>query len=274
MLPVRRPSLRILCPLWLIPFALGCAAPVSAPVQTRDRGQPAEAGYAAGETPAAPQRVPDRHIVQQGDTLYSIAWRYGADYRDVARWNGIRDPFLIIPGQALRLSPPAERVVSAPRPSVEPKARTPATTPEREPEPESRVNVPVTPADPRSMIIRWRWPTKGRVIRSDTPTARNGIDISGHRGQSIAAAAAGSVVYSGSGLLGYGRLIIVKHSDTYLSAYAHNDTLLVKEGDRVSSGQTIATMGIGSDGTPVLHFEIRKDGKPVNPLGRLPRAPF
>jgi len=265
MLSEQRLHLRILCRLLLIALAGGCAAPVSAPVQTRDReDRPAAAREAAGEAPAALQAVPGQHTVRKGDTLYSIAWRYGADYRDVARWNGIRDPFLIVPGQVLRLSPPAGRTAT-------PTAR--AEVPDRVPAAAvPRTETPVSPVDAGSNIIRWQWPAKGKVIRSDTPTARNGIDISGRRGQSITTAAPGSVVYSGSGLLGYGQLIIVKHSDTYLSAYAHNDTLLVKEGDRVSAGQQIATMGIGGDGTAVLHFEIRKDGKPVNPLERLPKV--
>jgi lipoprotein NlpD len=110
-------------------------------------------------------------------------------------------------------------------------------------------------------------------MRSDSPTSRKGVDIVGEKGQPVKAAAAGAVVYSGSGLLGYGRLIIVKHSDTFLSAYAYNEQLLVAEGDQVSAGQQIATMGTDNDGRSVLHFEIRKDGKPVNPLDHLPPEP-
>ena len=121
--------------------------------------------------------------------------------------------------------------------------------------------------------IDWQWPTSGRVIKSDSPTARKGLEIAGSQGQAVNAAAAGSVVYSGSGLLGYGRLIILKHSDTFLSAYAYNERLLVAEGDQVATGQQIATMGLDNSGQPVLHFEIRKDGRPVNPMEHLPRSP-
>ena len=121
-------------------------------------------------------------------------------------------------------------------------------------------------------VIDWQWPTSGRVIKSDSPTARKGLEIAGSQGQAVKAAAAGSVVYSGSGLLGYGRLIILKHSDTFLSAYAYNERLLVAEGDQVATGQQIATMGLDNSGQPVLHFEIRKDGRPVNPMEHLPRS--
>lgn len=213
------------------------------------------------------------HQVIRGDTLYSIAWRYGADYRDIARWNGIADPYLIVPGQRLRLVAPVAAPAPArpPRHSVaaphEPIAPA-ATAPRPEPEPTSRASVPVLAVG--NGPIRWQWPTSGRVVRSDTPTAKKGLDLSGTQGQAVNAAAAGAVVYSGSGLLGYGRLIILKHSDTFLSAYAYNERLLVAEGDRVAAGQQIATMGLGNNGQPVLHFEIRKDGKPVNPLDHLP----
>lgn len=262
------PPLRRWCRVLLVLVIGGCGAPVKAPVQTRDRERPPAV---EGETVPAPrtaaQLSADSYTVQKGDTVYSIAWRVGEDFRDVARWNGIQEPYLIIPGQVLHLRTPA----AAPSPASVPDAALPAPRP-----------TPITPtavqsaAPSRELIpsrIQWHWPTQGKLLRSDAPTSRNGIDISGRRGQSITAAAPGAVVYSGSGLLGYGRLIIVKHSDTFLSAYAHNDTLLVKEGERVSSGQQIATMGIGNGGKPILHFEIRKDGKPVNPLDHLPKPP-
>jgi lipoprotein NlpD len=118
--------------------------------------------------------------------------------------------------------------------------------------------------------IKWRWPAYGNLIRSNTPIAQKGLDISGDEGQDIMAAADGVVVYSGSGLLGYGKLIIIKHDDTYLSAYAHNQMIHVKEGDNVSAGQKIGTMGRGNRGEPLLHFEIRKDGKTVDPIRYLP----
>ena len=119
--------------------------------------------------------------------------------------------------------------------------------------------------------IKWLWPTQGKIVNSDTPISKNGIDIAGVRGQPINAAAPGQVVYSGSGLLGYGRLIIIKHNENYLSAYAHNDELLVKEGHQVTTGQNIALMGQTVNGRTLLHFEIRKNGQPVNPLSYLPK---
>ena len=264
----RRLRLCFVCTLLLSQFAGGCGAPVMAPVQTRDREQPP---VVAGEATPAPrtaiQANADSYLVQKGDTVYSIAWRVGEDFRDVARWNGIEDPYLIVPGQVLRLRAPAAAVPSMPEPAAASAAPAPA------PGSSAMVQATAPAGEVFPSYIQWHWPTRGTVLHSAAPTSRNGIDISGRRGQSITAAASGFVVYSGSGLLGYGRLIIVKHSDTFLSAYAHNDTLLVKEGERVSSGQQIATMGIGNGGKPVLHFEIRKDGKPVNPFDHLPKAP-
>jgi len=198
-------------------------------------------------------------VVARGETLYSIAFRYGRDYRDLARWNAIEEPYVIMPGQVIRLSAPSARTPG--RPPLPSSA--PATGGRAAPVP-----VPVPAAQGP---LRWRWPVSGRVLRSSSPTSKKGVDISGQQGQSIIAAAPGVVVYSGSGLLGYGRLIIIKHNDTFLSAYAYNDQLLVQEGDRIAEGQAIATMGLGSDGRPVLHFQIRKDGKPVNPLDYLPK---
>lgn len=231
----------------------GCATGGLAPVVSRDTGS------RSGTTADKVQAAAVKHVVVRGDTLYSIAFRYGQDYRDLARWNSIKEPYLIIPGQVIRLTPP-------------PAATPPRTTAKRAP-PAALVPQPppAAPAEARSMELQWRWPVSGRVLPSSSPTSKKGVDIAGRQGESIMAAAPGVVVYSGSGLLGYGRLIIIKHSDTYLSAYAYNERLLVQEGDRVADGQTIATMGLGNDGRPVLHFQIRKDGKPVNPLDYLPK---
>jgi lipoprotein NlpD len=118
--------------------------------------------------------------------------------------------------------------------------------------------------------IEWQWPAFGEIVMSNTPIAQKGLDVSGSEGQEIYAAADGIVVYSGSGLLGYGKLIIIKHNDKLLSAYAHNQAMQVKEGDSVNAGQKIATMGRDNKGQPLLHFEIRVDGSPVDPLQYLP----
>ncbi len=196
----------------------------------------------------------EQHIVRTGETLFTIAWRYGEDPRYLARWNKIGDGSLIYPGQVIRLTPPAEKrrvaATSAPRP---------VATPRLPP-------IPTQPAPP------WSWPVTGKVAVEfgDRPGTGTGILIDGSFGQSVKAAASGTVVYSGSGLIGYGELIIVKHNDTYLSAYGHNASLLVREGQRIKKGQKIATMGEGPGGKPRLHFEIRRNGKPVNPRQYLP----
>ena len=141
-----------------------------------------------------------------------------------------------------------------------------SVTPVTKPAPDIEDKTPVI-----SGPIKWMWPTQGKIVNSDTPISKNGIDIAGIKGQPVNAAAPGQVVYSGSGLLGYGRLIIIKHNENYLSAYAHNDTLLVEEGNQVTAGQNIALMGQTVNGRTLLHFEIRKNGQPVNPLSYLPK---
>jgi lipoprotein NlpD len=239
------------------------------------------------------------YSVRSGDTLYAIAFSYGLDHRQVARWNGISAPYIIYPGQDLRLSPPASSnrstgvQISTIKTPGKTKTRSqtttkPATSQAKPPTATSKpgavvdsstkkpqgksTSKPTTQpgsADPGA----WKWPTSGRVLRgyvSGNP-ARNGLDIAGKEGQSINATAAGSVVYSGNGLIGYGELIIIKHSDRMLSAYAHNKRRLVQEGEQVSAGQKIAEMGRNDQNEQLLHFEIRTRGKPVNPLEYLPK---
>ena len=201
------------------------------------------------EAPASP----DTHIVRRGETLFSISWRYGKDPSEVARWNRLGDGSLIYPGQVLRLSPPAR----AARPSAS-----------DSPKPPSRP-LPKLPAQPPPT---WGWPTGGAVNVGfgGKPGTGTGVLINGKAGQPIRAAASGRVVYAGSGLIGYGQLIILKHNDTYLSAYGYNKSLLVREGQAISKGQQIATMGEGPERKPRLHFEIRRNGKPVDPRQYLP----
>ena len=194
----------------------------------------------------------DQHIVRPGETLFSIAWRYGKDPADVARWNRLGDGSLIHPGQRLRLTPPSANPVA------------PAST-----KPPVRRPLPTIPTGPAP---EWSWPTKGRIEVGfgGKPGAGTGILIGGNAGQAVTAAAPGRVVYAGGGLIGYGQLIIVKHNDTYLSAYGYNASLLVKEGQTIRKGQRIATMGEGPERKPRLHFEIRRNGKPVDPRQLLP----
>jgi lipoprotein NlpD len=193
---------------------------------------------------------PDTHIVRTGETLYSIAFRYGKSPDDLSRWNRLGDGSLIYAGQVLRLTPPAGA-------SSQSKTRTTASRPPAKP-------LPKIPAQPSP---KWSWPTNGRidVEFGAKPGPGTGVLINGKTGQPVVAAASGRVVYAGSGLIGYGQLIILKHNDTFLSAYGYTSSLLVKEGQEVKKGQRIATMGEGPERKPRLHFEIRRNGKPVNP---------
>ena len=202
------------------------------------------------------QDTPQTHIVRRGETLFAICWRYGKDPADIAHWNRLGDGSLIYPGQVLRLTRPANSSGSTSS------RRAPAPTRDAKPLP----RIPAQPAP------QWRWPTVGRVDVGfgEQPGPGTGVLINGKSGQSIHAAAPGSVVYAGSGLIGYGKLIILKHNDTYLSAYGYGASLLVKEGDAIKQGQKIATMGEGPERKPRLHFEIRRNGQPVDPRPFLP----
>jgi lipoprotein NlpD len=239
-------------------------------------------------------------VVSRGDTLYGIAFRHGLDWREVARLNGIAPPYTIYPGQRLKLSAgtrpapatasrpatttrtaPATRepprpVASSPPPASQPPATRPAQPAATSPPAASTTPPPAStpPAAPAPAgALRWQWPADGQLISrfvAGDPT-RQGIDIAGNAGQPVLAAADGEVVYSGSGLVGYGELIIIKHSDSWLSAYGHNRRRLVNEGERVRGGQQIAEMGRSGASRDMLHFEIRRDGRPVDPLAHLPR---
>jgi lipoprotein NlpD len=214
------------------------------------------------------------YVIRRGDTLYSIAWNFGVDYRQLASWNRIPYPYTIYPGQRVRLSAPYARSVPPPRQTARPPVRggrkQEAATTHTEP-----AKVPLPKDDEATAVVKlhWQWPTKGRVTQSFSAKDQNrkGIEITGKLGQEVQAAEAGKVVYSGSGLIGYGKLIIIKHNGEYLSAYGHNRTLLVKEGAQVSRGMRIAEMGKDNNGGAVLHFEVRRNGTPVDPLALLPQ---
>ncbi len=191
------------------------------------------------------------YVVRPQDTLYSIAWRYGLDFRDLARWNNIGSDFHIAVGQALMLAPGRSRVLTPPR---------------RRPAPPSETATATATASSRPGVagLKWAWPTDR--YGAPRPVPGGGILLSGHLGQDIRAASAGRVVYTGSGIRGYGNLIIIKHGEHLLSAYAHNRESLVHEGQEVALGEVIGRMGEGAPDKPVLYFEIRRNGKPIDPL--------
>ena len=257
---------------------------------------------------ARPVAGPGQYVVQRGDTLYSIAFRNQIDYHDLADWNGIGRGYTIYPGRVLRLTPPggaalpppARETATAPIPLgpppqtgspppvalvQPPRAQTPPpmpTVPALPPDTAPRSAIPsaapvAQPADgdvsgPRFDSGRWEWPTRGKVIRGFAADGSSkGVDIAGDLGQIVVAAAGGRVVYSGSALKGYGELVIIKHDEQYLSAYGYNRRRLVEEGQQVLAGQPIAELGDGPEQKPLLHFEIRDRGKPVDPLPLLPR---
>jgi len=205
---------------------------------------------------------PGWYLVKPTDTIYSIAWRYGLDYRTLALWNGLGEPYQVSPGQQLILVQP-DKIPSASSAKTIVVEKTKSGKPV--------VVKSLTPEYNR--VIRWRWPTEGKVLNRFSTKAldRHGIDIAGEIGQPVYAVADGKVVYSGKGLADYGNLIIIKHNDMYLSAYAYNQARLVNEGMQIKRGAKIAKMGQGKNKVAILHFQIRKNGKPVDPLLYLPQ---
>ena len=285
----------------------GCADKPRAPIV--DRTRPA----GVQPKPAVKQSSPDygsdlqpgpAYWVKRGDTLYSIAFRLGMDYRELARINGITAPYTIHINQKLQTKAPPSKVARKPaaKPPVEKKPKPkpapkttitptpkPSAKPTPKPVPKSSVKVEKPPAaekkaspkpkvsEPISTagaglgpVSKWRWPTGGKVVRTYSSNVHKGVDITGKRGEAVRAVAGGVVVYAGTGVKGYGALLIIKHNEQYLSAYGHNDAILVREGQKISAGQHIANMGSTGTDTVKLHFEIRKNGKPIDPLKFLP----
>ena len=206
-----------------------------------------------------PRNKESEITVRRGDTLYSLAKENDVTVARLAYINGLKRPYIINPGQTLRLSgkPPVSSEVSNNAVAV--------TQPV--------VNVELPPAE-TNRSVKWQWPVKGKLLAHFNKSKNNakGIDIAGSEGEPVAASSDGMVVYSGNGLISYGNLVIIKHSQSYLSAYAHNKKLVVKEGETVKAGQKIAELGKTGAEKPKLHFEIRKNGKPVDPLRYLPRS--
>ena len=254
----------------------GCSSrPVPAPVVEVFQGTSAtqrQANHYHGKT----------YTVKKGDTLFSIAWISGNDYRDIAAINNIAPPYNIYPGQQLNLAAGVKKAVNlspAKTGQTSTKKRTdPVDPPNKQAYGESKkiVNKTADKALERtfpSRVKAWRWPASGKVINkfSAREHGNKGIDIAGNRGDKILAAADGKVVYTGSALRGFGKLVIIKHSESFLSAYAHNDEIFVKEQQWVSAGQRIASMGSSDADRVMLHFEVRYKGKSVDPLRYLPK---
>lgn len=291
--------------LFSIVVALGgCSVGTKAPVVSKEpnlwlSGKPQQR---AGAETNDVKEIPPFHIVSRGETLSLIAWRYGRDYREIAAWNGLRKPYIVYPSQRLKLSPSTgrvklalvakpERALLSARPKSREKSHKPSPSPTptqrsspapvkptmnaeaRPPQSLDRKPVPAEPAPAKQAKdgLQWQWPASGKVEAASSTRGTKGVNILGREGQTVKAAAPGEIVYSGSGLTGYGKLIIVKHDENYLSAYAHNYKLLRKEGDKVAAGQPIAEMGSTGAKQTMLHFEIRRSGKPVNPLDYLPK---
>ena len=256
-------DLWILLLLSLVLVASGCSHP-RAPVvdHSPNVGSNRGSGSVVGKPPRA-------YKVRKGDTLHSIAWRFGLDIHRLAEWNHLAPPYRIYVGQRLQLRPPREggATVSNAKPP-----RRSAGGRGQQPVDHDRGNSSIPPSRTQAnRKLHWRWPTKGHVIegfkRNDR--RRRGINIGGRWGQPVLAAEAGKVVYVGSDLIGYGKLIIIKHNNDYLSTYGYNRKILVKEGERVARGQRIAEMGEDARGRALLHFEIRYRGSPVDPLAML-----
>ncbi|GAA6136193.1 peptidoglycan DD-metalloendopeptidase family protein [Oceaniserpentilla sp. 4NH20-0058] len=215
----------------------------------------------------------DIHIVQKSETLFALAWRYGWDYKALASANKIAYPYTIYPGQKLNIRQDATPLATSHK-----SASKTLTKNKGSKNTQVKSAYKTSPQMPKPVVSnvnqQWHWPAQGKVIAkfSTKAPANKGIDIEGSLGESVFAAGAGSVVYAGSGLLGYGNLVIIKHDDQFLSAYAHNKKLLVKENQNVKAGQVIAEIGSSGTNKVKLHFEIRHKGKPVDPLRYLPKA--
>ena len=281
----------------LIGLVAGCSTTSrQAPIVERPVAHaPVRPAPARAEEPAK-QDERGMYTVRKGDTLLRIAFDFGQNYRDLVTWNNLANPDDIKVGQVLRVTgPEGERTANI---QTQPVPMPPSSTPPRKTDPRADkkpysegavadtrpggtsapattapvVTPPVTaPAGAADEArLSWMWPTDGRVVATFDDGRNKGLDIAGKMGQQVVAAGAGKVMYAGSGIRGYGNLVIVKHSNSLLSAYAHNRKIVVKEGDNVGKGQLIAEMGDSDADAVKLHFEIRQQGKPVDPTRFLP----
>jgi lipoprotein NlpD len=285
-----RQALRVLCGVFLgvaLGVLVGCSTKPRGPVPVEDRvaGQssarqakapvsPTHASAGAVSSPVSMGAAmpgaenagkPGYYSVRPGDTLTKIALDHGQAWRDIAKWNGLDNPNVIEVDQVLRVAPTENKAAAAPKPSAA--------------APQSTAQSTAQPAPSSSSVaatedgMAFAWPHPGPVLAGFDEVKNKGLDFAGKAGDPVLAAADGKVVYAGSGLRGYGNLVILKHNNTYLTAYAHNQTLLVKEDQAVVKGQRIAEMGNSDADRVKLHFEIRKQGKPVDPSKYLPSRP-
>lgn len=298
----------IIAGLMLALLSACSTTPNQAPVVDRNITPVPVKPAAPSETPAPPRDEAGMYTVKKGDTLIRIALEHGQNYRDIAAWNNLANPDDIKVDQVLRVAPPNSsgpgvQTAAVVMPPSDTKPAAPAapkkTSPKGEKRPYSEANLaemqradngkpeqlasvnpapapaPVPPPAPAPVVpsdekLSWIWPADGKVVATFDEGKNKGVDIAGKAGQQVVAAGAGKVMYAGSGIRGYGNLVIVKHSDTLLSAYAHNRAIVVKEGQTVNKGQMIAEMGDSDTDTVKLHFEIRQLGKPVDPSRFLP----
>lgn len=256
-----------------------CSSQKPAPVVDRT-GTPSVArapAVADKPVPASREAKDGVYTVQRGDTLYSIAMDFGVDVRELARWNQLPDASVLRVGQSLRVVPPAEAAGATVTPitpggstevrPLPPGATAPAPTAQESAAPAKPDAAPVPAPGPTS---QWLWPSAGKVIDGFDAPRNKGIDIGGNEGEPVQAAADGEVVHVGSALRGYGNLVIIRHAGDYVTAYGHNRKILVSQGQQVKRGQQIAELGRTDSDRPKLHFEIRHQGKPLDPVKYLP----
>jgi lipoprotein NlpD len=269
----------------LLVLLAGCTSRSLSNAPVEDRGTARAPGIGAPSAkPSAPMPgaenagKPGFYTVKPGDTLIRIGLDSGQNWRDLSRWNSIDNPNQIEVGQVLRTTPPPGNVAVVARPVA---SQAPVSTPlpaqgmnaaksTANAAPQASTDAPSSPPSAGEDDVAWIWPAQGTQLAGFDEVKNKGLDISGRAGDAVLASAEGRVVYAGAGLRGYGNLIILKHNNTYLTAYAHNQALLVKEDQAVRKGQKIAEMGSSDADRVKLHFEIRRQGKPVDPLKYLP----
>ena len=262
------------------PQAASDSAKASAPVAT---SSPVSMGPAMTGSENAGK--PGFYSVRPGDTLTKIALDHGQAWRDIAKWNSLDNPNVIEVDQVLRVAPPVMELAANrqtkpvmaqnPTPANTSTSNTPTPTASSAPASSASNAAPSAsaPVNVSDDGMTFAWPHPGPVLAGFDEAKNKGLDFAGKAGDPVLAAGDGKVVYAGSGLRGYGNLVILKHNNTYLTAYAHNQTLLVKEDQSVTKGQRIADMGSSDSDRVKLHFEIRKQGKPVDPAKLLPARP-